>query len=281
VAPARLRVAAGAGLFAAALTIVGPSVAAVSAAPGGSGHGHSRADKDSGRDHDGDRHGRNRGSSDDGRNDRGNDQHRRGDYRKGDQNGRIGPDRDGQSNAGGWKGTDDTEDVQVASRSTSLAAIPSSNSLVAEQAPQAPPPEVPAKAVGGGGSGGAAQPAFVAPTVTFGDGRTPGFLGGGAQPTVAAGSVPSPVAPAPAPVPPAANPSSPAPSEVIRPTTALREFDSQGPEFINRIWAPLRRAFPGGLVFGIVGLVVAPLAGAWLGYRQARAADAGDQLVDR
>jgi hypothetical protein len=262
VAQARLRVAAGAGLVAASLTIVGPGVAVVAADPGGSRQGHSRADKDSGRGHDGDRHGRDRGSSGDGRQDRGNDQHRRGD------------DRGGKSNAGGSKGADDTEDVQVASRPVSSAA--SSNSLVAEQAPQAAPAEVPAPAVGGGGSGGAAQPAFAAPTVTFGNGRTPGFLGGVDEPSVDAGQAPAQVNSAPA----AVSPSSPAP-EVMPLTTTLHEFDSQGPEFIDRIWAPLRPAFPGELVFGIAGLLLAPLAGLWLGYRQARAAEAADQHADR
>lgn len=66
---------------------------------------------------------------------------------------------------------------------------------------------------------------------------------------------------------------SPAPA-VVPPTTMLRESASEGPEFIDRIWAPLRPAFPGGLVFGIAGLLIGPLAGVWLGYRQARAAEA-------
>ncbi|MCW2592374.1 MAG: hypothetical protein JWQ86_4801 [Mycobacterium sp.] len=274
-AQTRLRVAAGAGLVAASLTIVGPGVAVVAADPGGSGQGHSRADKDSGRGHDGDRHRRDRNSSGDGRQDRGNDQPRRGD------------DRGGKSNAGGSKAPDDTEDVQVASRSISSAA--SSNSLVAEQAPQAAPAEVPAAAFGGGGSaevpaaafggggsGGAAQPAVVGSTVTFGNGRTPGFLDGVDEPSVDAGQAPAQVNSAPA----AVSPSPPGP-EVMPLTTMLHEFDSQGLEFIDRIWAPLRPAFPGGLVFGIAGLLVAPLAGVWLGYRQAHAAEAADQLVDR
>lgn len=273
-AQTRLRVAAGAGLVAASLTIVGPGVAVVAADPGGSRQDHSKADKESGRGHDGDRHRRDRNSSGDGRQDRGIDQHRRGD------------DRGGKSNAGG-KAADDTEDVQVASRSVSSAA--SSNSLVAEQAPQAAPAEVPAAAVGGGGSaevpaaavggggsGGAAQPAVVGPTVTFGNGRTPGFLGDVDEPSVDAGQAPAQVNSAPE----AVSPSSPGP-EVMPLTTMLHEFDSQGLEFIDRIWAPLRPAFPGGLVFGMAGLLVAPLAGVWLGYRQARSAEAADQLVDR
>ena len=130
--------------------------------------------------------------------------------------------------------------------------------------------------VGGGGSGGAIPPALVTSTVTVGNSRTPGFLGGAAQSSVAAGSVPAPVAP----VPSAVIQSSPDPA-VMPPTTILREFESQAPEFIDRMWAPLRPAFPGGLVFGITGLMIAPLAGVWLGYRQARAADAADRLVKR
>jgi hypothetical protein len=284
VAPAGLRVAAGAGLFVASLSIVGPGIAAVSADPGGSSHGHTKSDKDSGRDHGGDRHGRNRGSSGDGQHDRGNDQHRRGDDRRGDRDSRGGPDRGGKSDVGAAKGTDDIEDVQVAARSVARATVPTTNSLVAEQATPAAPAEVPAVVATGGGSGGAAQPAFVAPTVTFGSGRTPGFLGGADQATIAAESIPSPVnpapAPAPAPVPPAADPWSAA-SAVLPPTTPVREFALPRPEFIDHIWAPLRPSFPGGLVFGIAGLVIAPLAGVWLGYRQARGADVADQLADR
>jgi hypothetical protein len=258
VAPARLRVAAGAGLFAASLTIVGPGIAAVSADPGGSGQGHSKPNKDSGRDNGGDRHSRNRGSSGDGRHDRG-----------------------GKSDVGGAKGTDDTEDVQVAARSVASATVPTTNSLAAAQATPAAPVEAPAEApaaAAGGGSGGAPPPAFVAPTVTVtvGNGRAPGFLGGAHWPTTAAEWIPSPINPAPA----AADPWSPAPA-VPPPPRTVRELASQRPEFIDRIWAPLRPAFPGGLVFGIAGLVIAPLAGVWLGYRQARGAEAADQLADR
>ncbi|WP_319447021.1 MULTISPECIES: hypothetical protein [unclassified Mycobacterium] len=280
-APARLRVAAGAGLFAASLSIVGPGIAAVSADPGGSGHGHSKPNKDSGRGHGGDRQGRNRGSSGDGRQGRGNDQ----DDRRGDRDSRGDLDRGGKSDrgatsdvggksdVGGANGTDGIEDVQVAARSIASVPAPTTNSLVAEQAPQAAPAEAPA-AIAGGGSGGAAQPAFVAPKVTFGNGRAPGVLGGAGRLTRAPEPIPLPIDPA------AAGQWSPAPA-VPPPTTAVRELASQRTEFIDRVWAPLHPAFPGGLVFGIAGLVVAPLAGVWIGYRQARGADAADQFADR
>jgi hypothetical protein len=273
VAPARLRVAAGAGLFAASLAVVGPGIAAVSADPGGSGHGHSKPNKDSGPGHSGDRQGPNRGFSGDGRHGRGDDQHGRGDDRRGDRDSRGGLDRGGKPDVGGAKGTDGTEDVQVAARPITSVTAPTTNSLVAEQAPPAAPAEAPA-ATAGGGSGSAAQPAFVAPTVTFGNSRAPGYLSGAHRSTTAAESIPSPVNPAPA----AADQWSPAPAV---PTTAVRELASQRPEFIDRIWAPLRPEFPGGVVFGIAGLVVAPLAGVWIGYRQARGADAADHFADR
>jgi hypothetical protein len=115
----------------------------------------------------------------------------------------------------------------------------------------------------------------VAPKVAFGNGRAPGFLGGAGRLTTAVEPIPLPIDPAPA----AADQWWHAPA--APPTTAVRELASQRPEFIDRIWAPLRPAFPGGLVFGIAGLVVAPLAGVWIGYRQARGADAADQFADR
>jgi hypothetical protein len=303
VAPARLRVAAGAGLFAASLTIAGPGIAAVAADPGGSGHGHSKPDTDSGRDRGGDRQGR-KGSSGEARHDRGNDQHDRGhdqhdrghdqhdrghdqhgrgDDHRGDRDSRGGLDRGGKSDVGAVKGTDDTPDLQVAARSIASATLPMTNSFVAEQATPAAPAEVPAEAPAptvGGGSGGAAEPAVVAPTVTFGNGRAPGFLGRAEQPTIAEEPIPSPVNAASAPAPPAADQFSPAPAAPPALTT-VSQSASQRPEFVDRIWAPLRPAFPGGLAFGITGLVIAPLAGMWIGYRQARSAEAADQLADR
>jgi hypothetical protein len=294
VAPARLRVAAGAGLFAASLAIAGPGIAAVSADPGGSDHDHSKPNRDSGRDRGGDRQGR-KGSSGDarhdrgneqhdrGQHDRGNDQHGRGDDRRGDRDSPGGLDRGGKSDVGAVKGTDDTPDLQVAARSIASATVPMTNAFVAEQATPAAPAEVPAEApapTAGGGSGGAALPASVAPTVTFGNGRAPGFLGGAEQPTIAEEPIPSPVNAASAPVPPAVDQFSPAPA-VPPALTTVRQLASQRPEFVDRIWAPLHPAFPGGLAFGITGLVIAPLAGMWIGYRQARSAEAADQLADR
>jgi hypothetical protein len=302
VASTRLRVAAGAGLIAASWTIVGPTVAAASAGPGDADRGHSKADKDSSKDssrgHDRDHGDRKRSANADGRHARNDDQHRPGSGPNGGHDGRGGQGRGGKSDGGGWKGgtgsagsedTDDTADsdatdVQLAGRPASAAAVSTPNSLVAAQSPPAvaaTTPEV-AAVVGssGGGSGGAAPPAFVAPTVSFGDGRTPGFLGGANLSAAAGGSNPSPDPAAPAPVPSALEQWAPAPA-VMPPTTMLSELGSQPPDFIDQMWAPLRPTFPGGLAFGITGLLIAPLAGVWLGYRQARASQTADQLVDR
>jgi hypothetical protein len=156
------------------------------------------------------------------------------------------------------------------------ASTATSNSSVAESAAEADGPDVRTPAPSGGAADGV-QPAdsFVAPTVTYGSGRA---LGGADQPAVAANPVATPWTPGPelesAAVPPAALPAAP-------PPTALREAASPEPEFVDRIWSPLRPAFPGGLVFGIAALVLGPLAGVWLGYRQARAAGAAAQLADR
>jgi hypothetical protein len=149
-----------------------------------------------------------------------------------------------------------------------------------EPAAVAPTQATAGAAPGGGGGGGAPAVGLVAPTVTFGDGRTPGFIGAEA-PAGITGVIPhAPLTPpaaigAPDRVIPALAP------EVMPPTTVLSEADARGPEFIDQMWAPLRPAFPGGLVFGLAGLLVGPLAGVWLGYRQARAAAAVDQLADR
>lgn len=263
--PAHLRVAAGAGLVATALLIVGPGVVAVSADPGHSGERHSRSD------------GQSAGKPDDGRqrSDQNSSSPRRGqDGRTGPDHGsdRAGSDRRGPSRTGEALGSGD---AQVASRSGSSTVA--ANSPAAVRAPEADVAGVRTAAPSGGSAGGA-QPggSFAAPAVTFGDGRAPGGTVGADQPVSAASPGAAPRSPDPV---TELDPASLVPIlEPLPPSTALREAASPKPEFVDRVWSPLRPAFPGGLVFGIAGLVLGPLAGVWLGYRQARAAA---QLVDR
>jgi hypothetical protein len=107
-------------------------------------------------------------------------------------------------------------------------------------------------------------PSFKPPKVTFGDGRTPGVQGNDEPPRV------GPVAPEPAPPPPP-------PPVVIAPA----------PSWVDRIYLPpvvpqeirVRQAAElTDPAWGVAGLLLIPAAGAILGYRQARAAQAAAEL---
>jgi hypothetical protein len=157
--------------------------------------------------------------------------------------------------------------------------------------PKAPIP--PAVDPGGSGSGGAAvtfpdgEP-FTAPTVPVGNGRTPGILTWrhgadgapqqtGAGPADVVRATVKPVVEAPSP------PSPPAPPlpQTLPPTSRL-DVAPPWQRTVSSMWAAAAApSAPGGLAFGIAGLILAPLAGVWLGYRQARASRAAAQLVDR
>ena len=151
--------------------------------------------------------------------------------------------------------------------------------LTAEAIPQDTPAVPAAPAIPeatGGGSGGSQVVAPVAtPQVRFGNGRTPGTLTGAPdEPTIRVNAIPTGVLSAPN-LPPGPVLALPAQVTVV----PIAAPGSQ--EFIDRIWAPLRPSFGDGLAFGIVGLVVMPLMGVWLGYRQARASRAEAELVSQ
>ena len=265
-AHADVRIALSAGLISAALTIGGPCIAAASADPGHSGTSHSKHG-DSHRDRQYDRHGQGGTSPDDDRfGDRDDGNRRARDSYQG------GVDRDG------WEGRYDDAPTkgdyegsggyQVASRPAAQPTTTSRNTTITGDAtPNDTPPSV---EPGGGGSvpqGGVAAP-LEAPRVTFGNGRTPGVL------KTAPGDTANVVNPVPASAP--APPPPPAPES---PSAALMAVEPESQEFIDRIWAPLRPTFGSGLLFGLAGLVLMPLSGVWLGYRQARAARAAEHLV--
>ena len=60
--------------------------------------------------------------------------------------------------------------------------------------------------------------------------------------------------------------------EPIRPPMPVRSFAEPFADALEPRW-------PAGALFGIAGLLLAPLGGVWLGYRQARASKAASQLV--
>jgi hypothetical protein len=105
-----------------------------------------------------------------------------------------------------------------------------------------------------------------APRVVFGNGRTPG--------TAAARPEAPPLVIDPPVVPSADAPEQAAPSPVPAPR--------QAPTIVRRTMSPLltpaEPASSVGSLWGLAGLILAPLAGILLGYRQARAKKAAAEL---
>lgn len=317
VARTRRRVAAGAAMFAAVVSIGGPGVAAAPADPG---HGGSNRDRGSG---DGGGDGRGHKSQRDGsRNDSGGgDRRGRGDREREDRSvdrgdrgdrrgvGGRGPGDDGRRHEGrsdsgkddtGRSRADDADDADdaasgsgTASRGTggsvSARGVAAESESVGVQSVDPPtaapstgdgvgiPPVVVATGGAGGSVAGGAPIAFERPAVVFGNGRTPGVLSSGragAQAPVEAGE------PAVAAVPEAAI----APVVIPpSPPTALPNVaaDDQLPRFVSEAWSPIGPGDNSGALFGVAGLLLIPLAGIWLGYRQALAARAVAGLSER
>ena len=180
--------------------------------------------------------------------------------RPGDSGGHAGQDRGGHRGNGGIAGRTDSATVNRApqavvgsGRSASIAGLPKPPAASGSSGSRVPAP----------------APAFVAPKVTFGNGRHPApgpGLPATAPPIGVA--VPPPVAVVPRPAPlgipqPAAHPSAPVD------LSALHAWDNSRPGQPWTSW------------FGLAGLLLIPLAGAALGYRQARAAKAAAGLVVR
>jgi len=136
----------------------------------------------------------------------------------------------------------------------------------------APTPAVPTVAArpvsgGGGASPVAAAPPVTPPAVTVGNGRSPGILTG--QPERA----PRPNGTAPNVAPAVTQPA----ATHLPPTDRLDVAPAE--RMVASLWAAAAPGRPGGLLFGLAGLFLAPIAGAWLGYRQARASRAAAQLI--
>jgi hypothetical protein len=154
-------------------------------------------------------------------------------------------------------------DSPVTARSAAGVATPGS------LAPIPAVPAVPARPASGGGGASpvTAAPSVTPPAVTVGNGRSPGILTG--RPAHAprrTGTAPNM---APAVTPPAAT--------QLPPTDRLDVAPAE--RMVASLWAAAAPGRPGGLLFGLAGLFLAPIAGAWLGYRQARASRAAAQLI--
>jgi hypothetical protein len=148
---------------------------------------------------------------------------------------------------------------------------------VAEEAPRSPQvvlPEAPSAAgdPGSGGGSPARVDAPASPRVVVGNGRVPGE---GSIDRLEPPAVHEPAMPSDGVLPAARVP-------VNVPATAPQPAPSRPVDQSSEMVTPLFTAPPAtgavGAMWGLAGLIVAPLAGIWLGYRQARANKAADQL---
>ncbi|OPX06744.1 hypothetical protein [Mycobacterium sp. AT1] len=263
-AKSTMRLAAGVALALAITVAGGPGAVLAAADPGSSGssHGHSRdgghSRSDSRADSRGS-HGFGGSRHDSGpRHDRG---PRGGDYR----------DRDERGNSRGERARDNPGVVETAAPTASRGVVsaPALAPDVPASAPQKPVrtgragfrPVVPAAAVD-------------APRVVVGNGRT-------SEARVETSFVPTqplPVAVAPRLLTRVAPPVAP-PQPVTEQAVSVPEPRSEPPA--AALWAKVKPAWPTGAIFGMAGLLLAPIAGMWLGHRQARAAKSASQLVSR
>jgi hypothetical protein len=292
-ARSKLRAAAGAGTVAAFL-LVGGAAAAMPVVSADPGHSHGGNGSHRG------------GDSRDGDRDFSRADGRRGERdRDDDGGGTRGGDSTGPRRGGSPSATNDLNGIEpddgvarigalepsrtepsTRSGTTSRSAVGSDSSVSVSEAPiaarsvegLAPPAPLPPTPAGAAGSdlpvsgGGGASPAAVAappitrPRVTVGNGRAPGILTG-RRAKAPTGEIPvaSPAVP-----PPVVTPQLPAPYR-LEVTPAER--------MVASLWAAAAPGWPGGLLFGLAGLVLAPIAGAWLGVRQARASKAAAQLI--
>jgi hypothetical protein len=170
--------------------------------------------------------------------------------------------------------------TQTATASRGAALVESETPAVAAETPSvaAATPTVPVLpiVIAGGGAVPADESTapIVTPLVTFGDGRSPRFLSerpgeppiqvGRPQPIIAAALR---VIPAP-----------PAPQLAAQHTATLPPVTmaampwplSETP--VTSFWGKVQSGWPASVLFGIAGLLLAPVGGMWMGHRQARAA---------
>jgi hypothetical protein len=197
------------------------------------------------------------------------------------QRGPRGGDHPGDDRPGGSRGELATPARDIPSLVVAPAApTPTASRGVVSAAPPAPQlvaPVSPPPARTGRGGVSHARPAAspLAPRVVVGNGRPPapvrvradvGDPPARPRPVV---TVAPPVAPIVAPV------AAPAPVTVQAAPAPRFELPASSP------WATVRPGWPTGTIFGMAGLLLAPIAGLWLGHRQARATKSASQLVSR
>lgn len=285
-----IRVAAAVGAVVAITVAGGAGAAVVSADPGGSRSpsSHSRDGAQSSRD--GGHSARDGG----GRRDQGPRQ------RDGNQGAvRGGKDRDAGDRRRGPQRTgskdwpdDDGPTTVVAGRGGTTALAPAPEAVTASRpvaVEPATPSAVPNRPVtrvatenggGGGGSTGQAPTPAVAPKVTVGNGRSPEFVSAPSAESSAAiepVTLPAPAAPVLAPLLP---PQAPVPVAVPSPPPPRPvEWSLPATSVTASVWGKVQPGWPVGVLFGLAGLVLAPIGGMWLGYRQAHATKKVAQLT--
>jgi hypothetical protein len=292
-------VAAGAAAVFVITMTGGPGIAVTSAAPGalrlGSSTGHDGGHAREGSGHwsrarNGDRHVdglRVNGRRDDGRR----DDNRPG---SGRDRGSAGQSTGRATGVTASRGSSSVATVQPATTSRAVTASVSPAVTPADVSPggaagisPAITPIAPIATTGGSGATfadtGAATSPFEVPRAVFGDGRSPAF--GPEHPAALSGE---PVAgqtiselPVTYPAqPPAVASLVEAPPAVPARVSTMRSVPwplSDTP--MTSIMRHVQPGWPAGLLFGIAGLLLAPIGGIWLGHRQARAAKAASQLV--
>lgn len=137
-------------------------------------------------------------------------------------------------------------------------------------------PPVPVRTGRGGASPSAPAAAIMTPRVVVGNGRTPAPV----QHRAAVVSVPAAQSPVHGPT-PSLPPIEPIPIP-MRQTTTIEAIARPLAEIpVASPWPRVQPGWPSGALFGIAGLLLAPVAGIWMGLRQARAAKGASELVSR
>ncbi|MDT5335731.1 MAG: hypothetical protein QOD90_1236 [Mycobacterium sp.] len=261
-----IRVAAGAAAIFVITVAGGPGAAVTSADPGSS-----RSPS---------------GQSRDGANSRGHGNgpqvqrgSRDGERRSNDRNvnGRRGEDLSSRGEPDVTAGDGPSTFVVAQSTTTSSRGVVAASEAPTVAASEAPAvvaevPTVPVASAGTGGGGsapGASVAPLVVPRVIFGDGRSRGLLSP-AEPATAQRAEP---APATSVEPTAAAPASPTPLVMDVSPWPLSETP------VITFFGKVESGWPVGVLFGIAGLLLAPIAGVWLGHRQARAAKVTSNLA--
>ncbi len=276
-----IRVAAGVAAVFAIVVAGGPGAVVASADPG-SPRSSSGQSPDGGRgDGNGPRGHQERGSRDGA----GHGSQRRGSGREpGGQRGQARGDGGDQST--GVTPRRGTSDVAVAETTTASrgVVVESAAPTVVPAAPTVVPvaPTVPVQRAGPAesvpGPIGQSAMEITVPLVTIGDGRLPG------PPSERPGELPggqtSPGPAVPQPLTTIAAP--PARSSMAPPQPSLTAESDPWPLFktpVASFWGTVQPGWAAGVLFGVAGLLLAPIAGVWLGHRQARAVKAASQLV--